>query len=289
MRRAKDVRRLVIEKRREHSRKPDCIRERIERLVSGPYLELFARETKPGWNCCGNQAGLFDSGSVARTKTYPMSCSLISASGAAGLRVGGSAVALDLRLAFGRNVALPLSVSGPGRVSRESAAECAMIPYLTLFVDLVKGIAWPVLVFCVVYMFRQPLKALLPRVRRAGPTGIVLSEVQSELVSKWTGELKQLPGLQRTAAIEIVEKAIHTELDLARADDRIDLLVNRLAQNRLAAIFERVYGAIYGSQIAGLRALVNAGGKVTMAEAVQFFDQLKSKKPDLSEANFGRG
>jgi hypothetical protein len=91
-----------------------------------------------------------------------------------------------------------------------------MIPYLTLFVDLVKGIAWPVLVFCVVYMFRQPLKALLPRVRRAGPTGIVLSELQSELVSKWTGELKQLPGLQRTAAIEIFEKAIHTELDLTR-------------------------------------------------------------------------
>ena len=50
-RRAKDVRRLVVEKRREHSRKPDCVRDRIERLVSGPYLELFARETKAGWHC----------------------------------------------------------------------------------------------------------------------------------------------------------------------------------------------------------------------------------------------
>ena len=47
-RRAKNVRRLVVEKRREHSRKPDCVRERIERLVAGPYLELFARETKQG-------------------------------------------------------------------------------------------------------------------------------------------------------------------------------------------------------------------------------------------------
>ena len=47
-RKAKDVRRLVVEKRREHSRKPDCVRERIERLVAGPYLELFARETKKG-------------------------------------------------------------------------------------------------------------------------------------------------------------------------------------------------------------------------------------------------
>jgi N6-adenosine-specific RNA methylase IME4 len=64
LRRARDVRRLVVEKRREHSRKPDCVRERIERLVTGPYLELFARETKAGWECWGNQSGLFDSGAV---------------------------------------------------------------------------------------------------------------------------------------------------------------------------------------------------------------------------------
>jgi N6-adenosine-specific RNA methylase IME4 len=49
-----------VEKRREHSRKPDCVRERIERLVVGPYLELFGRETRAGWECWGNQSGLFD-------------------------------------------------------------------------------------------------------------------------------------------------------------------------------------------------------------------------------------
>jgi N6-adenosine-specific RNA methylase IME4 len=64
LRKAKDVRRLVVERRREHSRKPDCVRERIERLVAGPYLELFARETKPGWDCWGNQVALFDDGAV---------------------------------------------------------------------------------------------------------------------------------------------------------------------------------------------------------------------------------
>jgi N6-adenosine-specific RNA methylase IME4 len=55
----KDVRKLVIDRRREHSRKPDQVRERIERLVSGPYLELFARETKRGWDCWGDQIALF--------------------------------------------------------------------------------------------------------------------------------------------------------------------------------------------------------------------------------------
>jgi len=71
-RRAKNVRRLVVGRRREHSRKPECIRERIESLVSGPYLELFARETKSGWDCWGDQVTLFDKGSVA-TRRQPSS------------------------------------------------------------------------------------------------------------------------------------------------------------------------------------------------------------------------
>jgi len=36
--------------RRQHSRKPDSTRTRIERLLDGPHLELFARSTKPGWD-----------------------------------------------------------------------------------------------------------------------------------------------------------------------------------------------------------------------------------------------
>jgi len=55
-----DVRQGIIEPRREHSRKPDCVHERIERLVAGPYLELFARQRRPGWTCWGNEVGKFD-------------------------------------------------------------------------------------------------------------------------------------------------------------------------------------------------------------------------------------
>jgi N6-adenosine-specific RNA methylase IME4 len=69
-RRAKDVRRLVVERRREHSRKPENVRERIERLVAGPYLEMFARDTKAGWDCWGDQVALFDQGPVA-TRRQP--------------------------------------------------------------------------------------------------------------------------------------------------------------------------------------------------------------------------
>lgn len=37
-RRGRDVRRPIVDRRREHSRKPDQVRERIERLVDGPTL-----------------------------------------------------------------------------------------------------------------------------------------------------------------------------------------------------------------------------------------------------------
>lgn len=55
----KDVRRLLIAPRREHSRKPDQIYDRIERLTPGPYLELFARTSHPGWAYWGNEVDKF--------------------------------------------------------------------------------------------------------------------------------------------------------------------------------------------------------------------------------------
>jgi N6-adenosine-specific RNA methylase IME4 len=67
---SRSVKRLVIAPRREHSRKPDEIYERIECLMEGPYLELFARSTRPGWRTLGNQADLFDYGAV-ETRRWP--------------------------------------------------------------------------------------------------------------------------------------------------------------------------------------------------------------------------
>lgn len=49
------VRQLIVAPRREHSRKPDEQYERIEKLVAGPYLELFARTRRPGWTQMGDQ------------------------------------------------------------------------------------------------------------------------------------------------------------------------------------------------------------------------------------------
>lgn len=39
----------------EHSAKPDAFYDLIERLLPGPYVELFARRERPGWTCFGDE------------------------------------------------------------------------------------------------------------------------------------------------------------------------------------------------------------------------------------------
>jgi N6-adenosine-specific RNA methylase IME4 len=59
-RNAKDVREIIMSPVREHSRKPDEAVQRIERYCDGPYLELFARSSRPGWTAWGNETDKFE-------------------------------------------------------------------------------------------------------------------------------------------------------------------------------------------------------------------------------------
>ena len=55
-RRGTGIASLVISPRREHSRKPDEVRDRIVSLLGDlPRAELFARQKVPGWSAWGNE------------------------------------------------------------------------------------------------------------------------------------------------------------------------------------------------------------------------------------------
>jgi N6-adenosine-specific RNA methylase IME4 len=47
---------IVLERKREHSRKPDGLYPIVESCSPGPYLELFARGPRKGWSIWGNEA-----------------------------------------------------------------------------------------------------------------------------------------------------------------------------------------------------------------------------------------
>ncbi|MDX8450702.1 MT-A70 family methyltransferase [Mesorhizobium captivum] len=57
---SKGIRQAIFCERGLHSAKPDEQYERIEALVAGPYLELFARLSRPGWTAWGDQSGSRD-------------------------------------------------------------------------------------------------------------------------------------------------------------------------------------------------------------------------------------
>ena len=54
-RKSASVRQLIVSAIRKHSQKPDDTHQRIEQLVDGAYLELFARERRNGWDVIGNE------------------------------------------------------------------------------------------------------------------------------------------------------------------------------------------------------------------------------------------
>lgn len=60
VRESASVHEVIIERRRQHSRKPDKFYRRVEQYTSGPRLELFARQSREGWDSWGDQSSLFD-------------------------------------------------------------------------------------------------------------------------------------------------------------------------------------------------------------------------------------
>jgi N6-adenosine-specific RNA methylase IME4 len=51
---------FLATQKREHSRKPDELYEIVESCSSGPFLEVFARGSRPGWTTWGNQADAYE-------------------------------------------------------------------------------------------------------------------------------------------------------------------------------------------------------------------------------------
>lgn len=58
---ARDIRSTIVAPRREHSRKPDAAFAAAERMAPGVRrIELFSRQSRPGWDVWGLESGKFD-------------------------------------------------------------------------------------------------------------------------------------------------------------------------------------------------------------------------------------
>ncbi|MBB4258067.1 hypothetical protein [Bradyrhizobium sp. CIR3A] len=154
--------------------------------------------------------------------------------------------------------------------------------YLKLLIELAKAVAWPVAVVSIGLMFKADVRALFPRLKKAGPSGFEFDPGRQVLAAP-SKELKALPGFpERTPVIAKVETDLHTELELIDPEKRIDVLIRHLAAARLSVVFEQIHRTLYGSQLLSLRALADAeDGAVSRAEAASAFDN--SIKPRFAE------
>ena len=55
-----DIRDIIEESRREHSRKPEAFYEIVDRLCVGRKLDYFSREQRAGWTSYGNDTNKFN-------------------------------------------------------------------------------------------------------------------------------------------------------------------------------------------------------------------------------------
>lgn len=52
---------VIVERKQEHSKKPASLYDIVEACSPGPYVELFARERRPGWAQWGNEVDTYQS------------------------------------------------------------------------------------------------------------------------------------------------------------------------------------------------------------------------------------
>ena len=60
LRQSASVREVILSPLREHSRKPDEFFEAVEKYSAGSRIELFGRQSRPGWTVLGFEATKFD-------------------------------------------------------------------------------------------------------------------------------------------------------------------------------------------------------------------------------------
>ncbi|NSL22848.1 hypothetical protein [Agrobacterium tumefaciens] len=138
--------------------------------------------------------------------------------------------------------------------------------------DLAKGVAWPLSLFSLVWLFRDQIRARIPFMVQVGPTGAVFQGVQQTTAP---GESATLNVSSEFVTVSSAVKNIRVELEGFIAEHREGRLINALAEARVFANFEFIFGAIFQTQIDFLSALEK--GAKTTDESQALFNDLTAR------------
>ncbi|TBY93582.1 hypothetical protein E0H35_25655 [Rhizobium leguminosarum bv. viciae] len=151
--------------------------------------------------------------------------------------------------------------------------------------DLLKGIAWPVSILSVVWIFRQEVRERIKDIISVGPSGAVLQVPKQPTVAK------PATGLAETqhplATVKALIDKIGVQLNDTPEDERIPKLVINLAEAQIERGFEFIWGLIFGSQVTALRRLKEQG-PIPVDEAKRLYEKevLPANKELLPDWDF---
>lgn len=140
----------------------------------------------------------------------------------------------------------------------------AWLEWAKVVFDLLKGIAWPVAVFLIVWIFRTQLRERMRDLISAGVTGAVF-QAPSQLILKSEFKFESHP-LQSVVKLQ---EQLKVDFDDFSEDVREAKLLRSLAETRVERVFETIYWNIFASQIAFLRKLLLQ--PVTHVDTLEYF------------------
>lgn len=167
---------------------------------------------------------------------------------------------------------------------------------MILFVELVKAVAWPIVVVIVALGFKPNLIATFPALLRrklafkvAGFEATIdaAEQLQASAENPATEKLPQRAELDPSPrlAVNLIETRLRSDVEAVDATRKEAILLRALAISRLEGSHEFIYNRIFGSQIAGLKRL-NESGHATVDDAREFFRPYAEQFPQVY-SNYG--
>lgn len=163
------------------------------------------------------------------------------------------------------------------------------LPYFELFVDLAKGLAWPVAISIALLIFRKDIRALIPRISKVSATGFELAN--TEQLENTPNMLDKNTAISETP-LETLVNPIAAELEEKNRKDlealgpknpteRESILLRALTIQQMMKSFGIAYSGVFGSQIRALRELNSRN--ISHLEAEAMFAELKKENPALEK------
>ncbi len=169
------------------------------------------------------------------------------------------------------------------------------------YITALQGYAWPIIVLLVLgYWYRQNIRSFIDRLHRF--KGFGLEAEAEKLAQQNQNNEQQIQAAVEEAeqvvsdsqSIEDVREQLRSEYDSKlnetqnNARDIVEALLKQLSSKELQLDFERIYHAIFGSQIALLERIMSLPSGASRSFLESYFHSVRANFPSIGDWDLDR-